>query len=449
MFTYLKLKNFKSFKKVEIDLQLKKNEPKSLAIIYGANGSGKSTVAQAFLTLKRTMETMQVRDMLKGLLDDKYTPPEDMPFKPEIMLDLIKWKLTNNTIEKVIDDCKMIDSIEPMTLEYGFSIAGNTGSYYIEMDNSNIIKERLEYKLNKNRGCYFDIEEDKLEINDKIFESKEFLEDMKKQVLMYWGKHSFLSILLSEMVEKSASYIDSNLSMNLTDVLMEFQSISYKVRRAHDDENISLQTNDAILGNLEGGIIEKSEEAKLNKIEKVINHFFVSLFDDVNKAYYKKSDNKGKIRYSLYLSKKIEKHRYDIDFKYESSGTQEILDMLPYLMLAISGKCVIIDEYGNGVHDLLATKLLKAVIKEMKGQLILTTHNTLIMDQADIRPESLYFIMNDKTFSKSVKCVTQIEERLHPNYNYRNRYFNNELYVGGLPKLFNELDFTELAKLYM
>ena len=50
------------------------------------------------------------------------------------------------------------------------------------------------------------------------------------------------------------------------------------------------------------------------------------------------------------------------------------------------------------------------------------------MDQAEIKPESLYFIMNDKTFNKSVKCVTEIEERLHPNYNYRNRYFNNELY---------------------
>jgi hypothetical protein len=70
------------------------------------------------------------------------------------------------------------------------------------------------------------------------------------------------------------------------------------------------------------------------------------------------------------------------------------------------------------------------------------------MDQADIKPESLYFIMNDKTFSKSVKCVTEIEERLHPNYNYRNRYFNNELYADGLPKFNEEYDFTELAKLY-
>lgn len=448
MFTYLKLKNFKSFKDVEINLQSKKNEPKSLAVIYGANGSGKSTVARAFLTLKRTIETMQVRDMLKSLLDDKYSPPEDMPFKPEIMLNLIKSKLANNTIEKVIDECKMIDSTGSLVLEYGFSIKGNTGSYYIEMDNSNIIRERLEYKLSKNRGCYFDIEEDKIEINDKIFESKEFLDEIKKQLQMYWGKHSFLSILLYEMDEKAATYIDSNLSTNLTDVILEFQSISYSVKKAHDDENVSIHIGDDILGNLQGGVIEKSEEAKLNRVEYLINNFFVTLFDDVNKAYYKKIENKGKISYSLYLSKQIERHKYDIDFRYESSGTQEILDLLPYLMLAVSGKCVVIDEYGNGIHDLLATKLLKAITKEMRGQLIITTHNTLLMDQADIKPESLYFIMNDKTFSKSVKCVTEIEERLHPNYNYRNRYFNNVLYADGLPKFKEEFDFAELAKLY-
>lgn len=107
-----------------------------------------------------------------------------------------------------------------------------------------------------------------------------------------------------------------------------------------------------------------------------------------------------------------------------------------------------VDEYGNGIHDLLATRLMGEVAKNIKGQLIITTHNTLLMDQAEIKPESLYFIMNDKTFNKSVKCVTKIEERLHPNYNYRNRYFTNELYSDGLPKNSDKIDFTELAKLY-
>lgn len=106
MFTYIKLRNFKSFRDVCIDLENKKDIPKSLAVIYGANGSGKSTIVQAFLTLKKTMGTMQVKDLLKDLLENKITPPDDIPLKPELMLDLIKTRLANNTIEKSLKNLK-------------------------------------------------------------------------------------------------------------------------------------------------------------------------------------------------------------------------------------------------------------------------------------------------------------------------------------------------------
>ena len=57
--------------------------------------------------------------------------------------------------------------------------------------------------------------------------------------------------------------------------------------------------------------------------------------------------------------------------------------------------------------------------------------------------------MNDKTFKKSVKCVTEIEERLHPNYNYRKRYFTNVLYEDALPDLKNNnINLEEFARLY-
>ena len=63
MFTCIKMKNFKSFKNVTIDFSKKKNKTKSLATIYGINGSGKTTIAQAYYLLKRTIETMQIRGM--------------------------------------------------------------------------------------------------------------------------------------------------------------------------------------------------------------------------------------------------------------------------------------------------------------------------------------------------------------------------------------------------
>lgn len=443
MFTYLKMKNFKSFKEISIDLQNKKDEFKHIIAIYGANGSGKSTIVEAFLTLEKTLGTMRVKDMLLDLLNNKITPPDDIPIKQEMMLEFIKTRLASSTVEKIIDEYKMINTTEPMMLEFGFIINGSTGSYLMEFDNSDLIRERLEYKILKNRGCCFDIEEDKVEINSNIFESAEFLEEIKRQIQKYWGKHTFPSILQHEMDDKSATYVNSNISPNLMNILTEFNSISYKTASNREDNSIYASP---VFANLEGGTIEKSEEKNLDKIEQFINEFFISLFDDVNKAFYHREEKNGKIRYSLFLNKRIDALDFDIDFRYESSGTQEILNLLPYLMVAITGKCVIIDEFGNGIHDLMAAKLMKAVSQNIKGQLIITTHNTLIMDHSNIKPDALYFIFNGLE-GKKVKCVTDVEERLHPNYNYRNRYFNNELYADGLPKN-ADFDFSEFAKLY-
>jgi len=448
MFTNIKLKNFKSFKDVEINMQSKKKDSKPLVVVYGINGSGKTTISQAFLTLKRTMETMQYKVLLKDLLDEKITPPEEVPLKPEIMLQILKSQFSKNGVESIIDEYKMIDSGENLSLEFEFMINGNPGSYYIEMDSSNIVKERLEYKLSKNRGCYFHIDEDEVHINDRIFESKEFWDNMYNQVQMYWGKHSFLSILVYEMMDKSDTYINSNISMSLMDLLLAFEQVNYKVKRTPDGESISLGTEDRILANLVNGTIDKKSLNHLTEVEEVLNNFFVSLFDDVIKAYYKTVEEKGHVKYNLYLKKQIENHIFDIDFHLESNGTQEILGLVPYIMLAISGKCVVIDEYGIGIHDLLAAKLIAAVSDQIKGQLIITTHNTMIMDQANLKPESLYFIMNDKTLRKSVKCVTEVEKRLHPNYNYRNRYLSNSLYEDSLPKVKGNIEVKGLAELY-
>lgn len=449
MFTNIKLKNFKSFKNVEINLQSKKGEYKPLAIIYGENGSGKTTISQAFLALERTMQTMQVKGMLKDLLDEKFTPPEDFPLKPDVMLKILKSKLSVNGIESIIDEYKMINSDENMSLEYEFNIGGGNGSYYVEMDSFSVVKERLEYKLNKNRGCYFSIEDDDIYINEKIFESKEFYELIKSQVEMYWGKHTLLSILYFEMGDKSDTYINSNISINLMNLMTAFEKINFRIPRASDGQSLALDAENEILGHLVSGVIEKKNKDKLDEVENLLNQFFKSMFNDVVKAFYKKSSKKNEIRYDLFLRKRIENYEYDIDFQLESNGTQEIIDLLPYLVSAVSGGCVIIDEYGIGVHDLLATKLLASIGHQIKGQLILTTHNTLLMDYAEVNPDALYFIMNDKTFKKSVKCVTEIEERLHPNYNYRKRYFTNVLYEDALPNLKNNnINLEEFARLY-
>ena len=446
MFTYLKLKNFKSYKEITIDFQSKKDEYKHIVAIYGPNSSGKTTIAQAFLMLAKTLNTMRVKDLLMDLVEGKIDPPAEIPIKKDKMLEYIKGSLSDSTLEKIIESNKTIDSSEPMSVEYGFVVDGSPGSYLMEFDNSNLIRERLEYKINKNKGCYFDIEEGSDVINSVIFETKEFLDEIKKQVKMYWGKHSLLSIVLHEMEDKAASYVNSNISNNLRGVLKKFEhGIGYRLSEKYLNNDDFF--NEFYLQNYRSGFIDKKDEQKLDTIEKVLNSFFRSLYDDVNRAFYRREyEENDVVRYRLVFSKTSEGHVFDIDFKYESTGTKEVLELLPYLMMAVKGECVVIDEFGNGIHDLLAAKLLKSVANSIKGQLIIATHNTVLMDESDLKPESLYFITTDKS-EKAVRCAPDIEDRIHPSYNYRYRYLHKRIYENSLPNDFN-MNYDELSKVY-
>ena len=442
MFTYIRMKNFKSFKDVTLDLSLKKNVAKKIALIYGGNGSGKTTIAQAFILLKRTVETMEIRGMLNDLLDEKISPPDDFPLKQDVMYKMLKTRLSMNGIESIIKSYKMIGSSENLSVEYQFVIDGNTGSYYIEMDDNEIVKERLEYKLSKRRGYYFNLQDEEIKINDRIFETKEFYELIYKQTKMYWGKHSLLSILMYEMTDKSDTFINSNISQNLMDVILLLTGIQYKIFGNQRD-----LPSDKLLENLQIGTIEKSDQEQLSQVEKILDGIFKSIFKNVVKVFYQKSIEGDKIGYRLYLRKQIDGKTFDIDFSLESSGTREILKLLPFFVTGASGGCVVIDEYGTSIHDVLSAKILESVAKQITGQMIITTHNTMIMECSTLNPESLYFIMEDKSNQKSVKCVTEIEERLHPKYNYRTRYLYNELYQDAKPNISGEVDLSGLVSM--
>ncbi len=73
MFEYIKLKNFKSFDNIELNLLDKRNNPKKLVLIYGENGVGKSNIASAFFMLSEMLRTMDVRDIMEIILSENST----------------------------------------------------------------------------------------------------------------------------------------------------------------------------------------------------------------------------------------------------------------------------------------------------------------------------------------------------------------------------------------
>ena len=118
-----------------------------------------------------------------------------------------------------------------------------------------------------------------------------------------------------------------------------------------------------------------------------------------------------------------------IPFELESAGTQRVLYILRAIIEAVNGQTVIYDEIDNGIHDLLMRNILMSVQDDITGQLIITTHNTLLLE--DLDPKSAYVIYVDSEGYKEARCFYDYDIRIQGSNNQRRLYLNGVF--GGIP----------------
>lgn len=438
MFAYLKLKNYKSLVDVEINFRDKKKKAKNLVVIYGENGAGKSNIASAFYTLHEILNTMTVSELMKQLFKD--IKNEELIEENEELFQRVKDRYRD--LKMIIRKNKTINSKDNMVMEFGFVIKDKEGYYHIEFDEEKVVEEKLEFVIEKNKGIYFNINNRKKYINKSIFRDDSYEEDIEKLIEMYWGKHTLLSILMNELEEKADGYLNKKVSKHFMDVLDFLRTTSVSIKDGNRGGRAKYCISHQIFSKLSEGIIEIDKSEELEKMEKALNIFFTSLYADIKKVFYKKQNKYRKISYKLFCTKLIGNKLIDIDFQLESTGTLEILDLLPALLTAIEGRTVIIDEFGSGIHDLMIKEIIGSINNSIKGQLIVTTHNTLLMEKC-VSKDSIYIIVVDDRGNKEVLCILDYEMRTHPNNNMRSLYLKG--FYDGIPNMI-DIDYNEILR---
>lgn len=439
MFTYIKLKNYKSLIELEVDLTKKENSPKKLISIYGENGVGKSNFVDSFYTLKRIVSTRTINEKIR-ILTEKQKELQTDDFDKALYFfgqlgSILKNGFFSNSID-IINECKTIDSKDNMIIEVGFKIKSKTGIYCIETDDADIISEKLDFTLNKNKVNFFEMTKKEKYLNESVFIDHEYKKEILSIIEKYWGKHSLLSLIAYEIEDKKENYVKKKIFNGIFEVINFFSSLSILSRNKME------VFKDIEEEKLFYGTLALNEEKRLINIENVINTFFTALFSDIKQAYYKKKIDNDKINYVLCFKKNIYNKLIDIEYNRESTGTKNILKILPYLISAAKGKTVIIDEIDNGVHDLLMLKILENLSENLKGQLIITTHNTLLLEEEFIK-DSIYIFKVDENANKKLLALNKFEGRVHPNLSIRKRYLKG-LY-GGIPFPM-DIDFNELIE---
>lgn len=438
MFTKIRLHNFRSFGDIEFDLTKKNGDAKNLAVVFGENGAGKSNLMSAFVLLHELFSTMDVRDIYEELLAQKAI------FTDENMESMMRQRIKSGMrdIQAIINDYRMVGCNEPITVEYEFCIDGNTGSYTISLGDDEIIREKLEFLLNKRRGVYFECSPDSISINSNIVKEKELLKDLKASAQRFWGKHSIIAIIIHEIMDTSKSYGAENMSDNYNRVMNELTLIScYLGIGTRRWDKLYAPFDFDILESATAGDLSSEQEPQLDTAEKIFTLFFSSINSDIRKVYYHRNYSDKSVHYRLMFEKLISGQYRQIDFSRESTGNHQILRLLCYLLSACLGRVVIIDEADSGVHDYLFLKVFQEINPHISGQVIMTTHNTMLME-ADFARDATYILFEEDAGHKVIKSISDYPQRTYLANNIRSKYMEGK--YGGLPNV-TALDFKLLV----
>ncbi len=436
MFTYVKAKNFKSLKDIEFNLNKTKTKTNQFISIYGENGSGKTNIVELFKLLQQSIMSRATDIAMNKMPKEFWKIQEEMSDQLPTEIRQI-FQLSFN-----LKEYRMLDEEEATEIEYGFKINNKDGFYYIKFDDE-IIEEKLYYMAGKQRAYLFQINKENNKIiknlNKNIFINEKYNEELIDGIDKYWGKYTFLSLLSFETIEKNKDYIDNNISKNIIEVIDRIWLMTVHVDKGAlkiiPDGFVKVRK----LNNIQKGIVKKDKLPEIKKYENVLNIFFTQAYADIKEVKYEINEKEDRIYYELYFNKMIGGQIKSIPSRLESDGTRRILNQFDTIIGSLLGETVIIDEIDNGIHDVLMKNIIMSIKDEITGQLIITTHNTLLLEV--LPKENIYILSTDRNGNKMINSIKEYGIKIQKNNNARDLYFKGVF--GGIPTT-DYIDFEEI-----
>lgn len=128
------------------------------------------------------------------------------------------------------------------------------------------------------------------------------------------------------------------------------------------------------------------------------------------------------------------------DMSHESDGSQRVIDLLPAFLAAASlesKKVYVIDEVDRSLHTLLTRQLLEAYLTgcsaDSRSQVLLTTHDVLLMDQGLLRRDEMWVVERDRHGASSLVAFSEFNADIRYDKDVRKSYLQGRL--GGVPRI--------------
>lgn len=423
MILELKIKNFLSFKN-EVTFSFEATSDDTLeeyyiaepspgvrilkmAMVYGANASGKSNLLNAVGFLK---------DFTRNIPEERDTSTSFIPFK-------------------------FGSESEAGSFELIFFVDGIKHKYNLEIDPDKVLKESLFFYPGTQPATIFERRFDeqgevsiitfgpKIKISEQAQEAIQ-LKTLKNMSVL--SAYSQVNIALPELSRTVNFFRDQILP-----VIDPYASLTrYSDRYIKSDERIKRQA------------LEFIKEADFNISDISFEEFLQEISEEMLKMFEHgplPDDAKAKMikEKAFTIEKAIYKHRiirdgkeeyFNLPSDLESHGTLRYYGLsAPFFNTIERGALLCIDEIGTALHPLLVMHFLREFLrKSNQAQLLFTTHNLSLLQEKEIlRKDAIWF--TEKTSDGATSLYSMADFNFRKELSFYNAYKQGKF--GAIPKL--------------
>ena len=249
--------------------------------------------------------------------------------------------------------------------------------------------------------------------------------ETQKDIWYFGPKFTGLRKIWQEATRSNALFLSTAIQLNNEQLKPVFNWFDRKLRVITQGENISPGFSTS----------ECEKEEKKKKILKFMNAADPSITDislekkdfsmdhlppDMPQSIKEEiaKDLKGKKLTELFFKHPSSDNdeKVSLEFEEESAGTRKLFAMAgPWLDVLDKGLVLFVDELDTSLHPLLVRFLLNLLhnseVNRHNAQLVFTTHDTTVLDQALVRRDQVWFVEKDNENATSLYPLSDYKPR--------------------------------------
>lgn len=238
---------------------------------------------------------------------------------------------------------------------------------------------------------------EKLECNDKVI--YEFKGDILSSKKLPKEVNKIFSIISTETILKKLRDFQVE---EITDFISSLEWI--KIRRNRGINYESKDTPNPISENIKLRLEDKKEEVL--QIIKLLDHTIEDL------KFEKLGTVNNEIVYDIYFLREKSKNKFYLGN--ESEGIRKVINLMLDLLEIYEGKTIVIDELDSSISTISLIKLFNNFINvdnNIKGQLIVTSHNLFLFDNNIFEPQQIYIVNKKEDLSSELYSLAEFKIR--------------------------------------